>query len=688
MVTSRSLRERAIRKPWFIIKKILFAIAEFRFMIRFLQKQGRAQKIILGGILAIVCVMMVITLVPGGILSDTLGGGTAGVVAKVAGQDVTINEVQTLARQMGRQQFPRGLPPQFLPFFVKRAADSLILQRALQNEAGRIGFRVSNDELREELQHGPLAASLFPKGNFIGQDEYENFVAQNLNMSVGQFEQTQKTYLLTRKLINAVEGAVTVSDAEVEQELRRQNTKVKFDYAVLTTDDIMKQLKPTEAELKSYLEKNKQTYANAIPEKRSARYILIENSKLEGQAKVTPDDIRRYYDQHREEYRLPEQVNVRHILIKTPAPGPDGKVDEKSVQAARTKAEDILKKLKAGAKFEDLAKKFSEDPGSAKNGGSLGMISRGRTVPEFEKAAFSLPKGQLSDIIQTSYGFHILRVDDKQEARLKPLDEVKSSIEPVLAQEKSARAAETLANSVQADARTKGLEKAAADHGLQLVTTKPFSRSDTLPGLGNSPELMEAVFNARANSPPEAVRTAQGYAVFQVTEIKPPATPTFDEIRARVENDFKSERAAFLLSKKTQELADRARAQHNLKKAAKEIGATVKTSELVTPESQVPDVGQMSGPASVVFSMKPGDISGAISSGSSGLVLALVQKQEPTAADTAKSREQVRENLLQKRRSDRLELFVENLRQRMEKEGKIRINQQEMSRIAGAQGGS
>src|SRR5258707_15719431 len=175
----------------------------------------------------------------------------------------------------------------------------------------------------------------------------------------------------------------------------------------------------------------------SIPEKRKIKYALFDTAKVQGQVQVTHDDLQAYYNQHRDQYRTPEQVKVSHILIKTPLPGPDGKVDEKGVTEAQHRAEDLLRQIKGGAKFEDLAKKYSEDPGSAKEGGSLGWIGKGRTVPEFEKAAFSLPKGQMSDLVKSSYGFHIIRVDDKQDAHMKTLNEVKDQIEPLLKHQKA-----------------------------------------------------------------------------------------------------------------------------------------------------------------------------------------------------------------------------------------------------------
>src|SRR5207302_2825174 len=196
--------------------------------------------------------------------------------------------------------------------------------------------------------------------------------------------------------------------------------------------------------------------------KRKLRYVVLETAKVEAQTEVTHDDLQAYYDQHRDEFRVPEQVNVRHILIKTPLPAADGKVDTKGAEEARKKAEDVLKQIKAGGNFAELAKKYSEDPGSAKNGGSLGWIGKGRTVPEFEKAAFSLPKGGTSDLVQSSYGFHIIHVDDKQDAHLKTLDEVKDQIQSVIKQQKAGEAAQHAADQLLADAKTTSLAKAAS----------------------------------------------------------------------------------------------------------------------------------------------------------------------------------------------------------------------------------
>jgi peptidyl-prolyl cis-trans isomerase D len=653
-------------------------------MLRFLQKPGPLKKIILGGILVIICVMMVITLVPGGLFGDYLGGGltTQGIVAKVGDQEIGLQDVAQQARLIGRQQFKGNIPPTIMPYLMQRAAQGLITQRAVVYEADKMGLGVSDDELRQNLHQGEMGQVLFPNGNFIGQQAYEQVISSQFNLSVQQFEREIKAEISQRKLLATVNAPVTVSDKDIAEEVKKQDTKVKFDYAVLTLEDVKKQIKPTDAELKAFYERSKQMYANSIPEQLKARYILIDTEKLANNVVITPAELQQYYQQHQDEYRIPETVTVRHILIKTPAPDANGKVDQKAVDAAHAKAEDISKQLKAGANFGDLAKKNSDDPGSAKDGGLLPPLTRGRTVPEFEQAAFSTPVGQTTGIISTTYGFHIIHVESKQDARLKPLDEVKPQIEPILKNQKAAAEAQSVANTLQTLSRTAGMDKAAAQRNLTITTTGLIAQSDQLPGIGNAPDFMTALFSAKKNDPPAVAPTPAGYVIYQVTEIQPPQTPTFEQVKTKVENEFRDQRAQTLLAQKTQELSDRAHADHDLAKAAKEVGATVKTSDLVDHTSQVPDLGPMTGQAAIAFSLKTGEISGPIQGGPNGVVLKIVDVQVPSAEQAKQGWDKAKESLLQQKREEYEGLYVENLRTKLEKDGKIKINKQEMDRLA------
>ena len=659
-------------------------------MIRFLQTPGPVKKIVLGGLLTIICVLMVITLVPGFGSSDFLGGGgpPRGVVATVGGEDVTAVDVQREARGMLEQQFPRGgeQASMLMPFFAQRAAQLLIQQKVVLAEAKRLGLRATDEEVRDELQNDPnYKGVFFVDGNFIGQEKYEALL-QSHGLTVPQFEEQVRDQILLSKLRQLVSGGVSVSDSEIQKEFEKKNAKVKFDYAVLQKDAVAKDIHPADVELAAYYDRNKATYNNSIPEKRKISYVMLNTAQLAGQAQVSDQELQAYYDRHRDEFRTPDQVNVRQILIKTPLPGTDGKVDAKAADEARKKADDVLKQLKGGAKFEELAKKYSEDPSSS-NGGSIGWINHGGfPVPEVDKAAFSLPKGGTSDVINAGYAFVILHIDDKQSAHVKTLSEVKGQIEPGIKQQKAMQAADSEAAALLTQSRSQGLDKAAAAKGMQVVNTDFIGSTDSLPGIGNSPELMNAVFGASDKSPADRVQLPQGLVIFQLQQIKPASTPTFGEIRSRVETEFKNERAGALLTQKTQELSDRAKAQHDLKKAAKELGVTVKTSDFVLPDGQVPDIGSMSGPAAVAFTLKPGEVSGPINNGSTGVVLSVIEKQQPDPQELATKRDQIRESLLQNKQAELFEMYVANARDQMQKSQKIKVNQQEMKNLTGGQG--
>jgi len=659
-------------------------------MLRFLQKPGPIKKIILGGILVVICVMMVITLVPGGLFGDYFSSGltTQGVLAKVGDQEVGLQQVEQQARLIGKQQFKGNVPEQLMPYLMQRAAQGIITEKAIVYEADKMGLGVSDDELRDYLHQGQFGQVIFPNGNFIGQQSYERFIESEFNLSVQQFEQEVKGEIAQRKLLATVGGAITVSDKDVAKEVNQQGTKVKFEYAVLTLDDVKKDVKPTDAELKAFYDQNKQMYVNAIPGKVKAKYILIDASQLADKVEVTPAEVQQYYKQHEDDYRLPETVTVRHILIKTPTADSNGKVDQNAVDAAKAKAEDVDKQLKGGTSFADLAKKYSDDPGSAKDGGLLPPLTRGRTVPEFEQAAFNTPVGQTTGIIRTNYGFHIIHVEAKQEARLKPLAEVKVEIEPVLKKQKAAAQAQNVAGSVQTLARTAGMEKAAAEKNLTVTTTDLVTQTDQLPGIGAAPDFMGALFAAKKSDPPATATTPAGYVIYQVTEIQPPQTPSFEQVKDKLEEQFKSQRAQALLAQKTQQLSDRAHADHDLDKAAKEVGATVKTSELVDRNAQLPELGAMTGPAAVAFTMKAGEISGAIQGGPNGVVLEILEVQEPSPDQIKQGWDKAKDTLLEQKRQEYENLYVENLRSTLEKEGKIKINKKEMERLTTLSEGS
>ena len=642
-------------------------------MIKFLQTPTRAKKFVLGGLLVVVAVMMVVTLIPG-IFDSLTNTAGRGVYARVAGHDITSADVDRAAQEMARE---KRIPPQFVSFVRAEAGSQLVSEYALLAEARRMHLQATDEEVRNFLHQGQLGEALFPKGEFIGQAKYEDLVQQYFGMGISQFEDRVKETLLFSKLRAIVQGNITVPEWEVKEDYLKQNLKVKFAYAVLTTEDMMKQVKVTDTELKAFYDKHKQEYVNSIPEKRKARYITISTSSIPG-VSVSDDEIKSYYNQHAEQYKLPERVHVRHILVKTPPQAADGKGDQKALDAAKAKAEGLLKQIQNGGNFEELAKKNSDDPGSAAKGGELPTFRRGAMVPEFEQAAFALQnKDQLSGLVKSQFGYHIIQLIDKESAHTKSLDEVRAEITPIVKQQKESKAADELARTLEAQTKAQGLDKAAAAHNLQVQTSDFFSNTDSLPGIGQATDFMQAAFSAKPKSPPQLARTSNGYAVFEIIDSQPAKTPTFEEARQRVETEFRNEQAQSMLDRKTQELSERAKVLHDLKKAAGEQSAQLKTSDFVTQQSQVPDIGPLNGPASVAFSLGKNQISGPIATGRSGVVLQVLDVQEPSIEEFAKNKDVARERTLAQKRGQSFQLYASSLIQNMEKDGRIKYNKEE-----------
>ena len=657
-------------------------------MIRFLQSGNRAVKFVLSAFLLIICISMVWYLVPG--LSGSSNTDTSGVLATIGGETIHTADVTTLASNILKQQ--RNIPEQLRSYFmlqaVQRASQQLFTEAELRYEANRLGLTVSDDELRDELRNGSAGAFLFPGGQWIGQDKYQELLAEN-GLTVEAFEQQTKMQLLSRKLFSTVVAAVDASPAEIEKLYKEQNTKVKFDYAVLKEEDVAKGIKPTDSELKAYYAGHQATYENSISEKRQLRYFAIPDKDLQSKVTVRPDEVQKYYSDHQDQYRTPEEVKTRHILISTPKPGPDGKVDQKAVDAARAKAQDVLKQVRAGGDFATLANTYSEDPGNtdpvtkAKKGGEIGFYPKGSLMAEYEKVAYSQNIGQISDLVQTSYGFHIIQTEDKHAAGVRPFAQVKDSIEQGLRGQNASELASQIVKEAQSSANTQGLDKIAAKYGVPVVQSNPVTTKDVLPGIGSSKDLLQAAFGVPQGSGPQGVRAGDALVVFQVTKIEPARTPPLEEIRDKVTTDFKSEGARKLLQQKVAALADRAHAEHDLRKAAKEAGVTVETSEMVGRASSVEGIGSMSGPASAAFGLKPGEISGPINISGAGVVLAITERQDPptTGAQFDKEKDRFRDQIISEKRNEAVELFVSNLETRLEKEGKKKINKAEMDKL-------
>jgi peptidyl-prolyl cis-trans isomerase D len=647
-------------------------------MIRFLQKDSKAIKIIFWLIIGVACVTMVITLVPG-ILSDQGATGSnvyasvrpAGLLGRYfafgTSRDISNQEVTRVAGRIAQQ---RHYPEQAIPFLMPQAGQALIQREILLEQADKLGLKVTSDDIRRELREGPWSIYFFPKGQFIGHDRYADFVDQQLRMSTADFERQIGSELEISRLEALITGGVFVSDKDATDSYRRDNTKVKFDYAVLNGEDLRKQINPSDADLQKFFKQNAARYKDAIPEARKISYIAFTPDQVPGGTpQITDQQARQYYQQHLKDYQVPDQVKVRHILISVPK-GADAKTDA----AAKAKAEDVLKQLRAGGDWTALAKKYSDDPGSKNSGGELGMLQHGVTVPEFDKTAFSLNPGQISEPVKTQFGYHVIQTEEKQTAHTKSFDEVRGVILAAMVRDKEQQAAQAFAASLATEAQKTGLAKTAAAHHLQVVTTDYLAQGAIAPGLAESSKLMSEAFSAKKDGPPAVASTGEGYAVFQVADIHAAHAPAFDEYKSHLVEDFRDQQLPQLLAAKTNALAAATKKDGNLAASAKSVGAAVKTQDFVGRDGQIPDLGQLGQMVPQIFNLNDGQVSNAINTGRNGIVIKLTGKQEPDAAQIAKNLPQAREQMADQRREEVFAVYVTNITQEYEKSGRVRMN--------------
>jgi peptidyl-prolyl cis-trans isomerase D len=655
-------------------------------MIRFLQQDNRVVKALFVVIIAAASVSMVVYLIPGLTGQGAVSAGTYAVVYPhwyskffASGEAISQDKVSTQARQQLQQRNPQyASNPMIVGLFEQQVGQQLVQQQILLAEAAKLGISANSNDVVQFLHQGQAGQVLFPNGKFIGTDQYTALISSRFDMSVADFEESVRHDITIQRLRAYVTAGLTVSEKEARDQYLKSGTKIKFDYAVISGDDIRKSINPTDADLEAFFKKNAARYANAVPEERTISYFAFTPNDVPGGVQQpTQREIEAYYNAHKSEYSVPEQAKSRHILIQVPQ-GADAKTDA----AAKAKAEDILKQIQNSGNFADLAKKNSDDPGSKDSGGELGFAQRGHMVPEFDQAIFSQKIGD-TKIVKTQYGYHIVQVEERTAAHSQSLAEVLPTIQATLMRQKSTAAQDAYARALTSEAIKNGLDKTAAAHHLQLVTTPPVNASGVIPALPDGSQLISHAFAAKASDPPQSAPTGEGYAVFQVKSVIAAHAPTFADWKSHVADDYRNERVPALMSQKTAELAAKAKAENDLAKAAKEMGASFKTSDLVDQTGQVPELGAVGQVAPQLFEMTTGTISGPINAGRTGVVAKLVDKQQPSDADIAKNLDQIRDQILEQKRQEAFEIFANNIITDYKKNNRVRINAKSQSPLAG-----
>ncbi len=598
--------------------------------------------------LALVVLTFVIFYIPDFLSTQnatTVGAAPREVIADVGGRELTAGEFQQRYQaqvQAYRQQFGGSVNDQLLR---QLGIDQQILTQMIDEqvalmEAERQGIRVSDDELAQQIFAIP---GLQENGRFIGEQRYEQLLqSQNPPMSKSDFEEGLRRSMVLDKLRGALTDWMVVSDADLEREYKQRNEKVKLELVALTADKFRDKVTVTDADVAAHFEAHKAEYR--IGERRKIRYLLLDRDQARQSVVVTPAEIQRYYNDNIQLYQTPEQIRASHILLKT-----EGK-DEATV---RKQAEDILKQAKApGADFAALATKYSEDEGSKTKGGDLDFFSRGRMVPEFETAAFAMQPGQISDLVKSQFGFHIIKVTDHKPAVTRPLAEVQAQIQEQLAAQKTDQQISERAAQLQARIKKPAdLDAAAKEAGLMVQESGLFQREDPVPGLGAAPQVASAAFTLKENEVSEAISSPRGPVFITVTEKKDPYVPKLEEVADKVRQDVIRLRAAEMSRQRAAEIAASLKSAKDFAAAAKAQGLDPKTTELVMRGAALPDIGVSPEVDKVAFALPAGAVSAPISTPDATVIVRVVERDDVTPEEFRQARDQFRAELLNERRA-------------------------------------
>jgi peptidyl-prolyl cis-trans isomerase D len=445
---------------------------------------------------------------------------------------------------------------------------------------------------------------------------------------------------------------------------------VKLAVVTFPADKFREGLTASDDEVTKYFNDHKDQYK--IGEKRKVRYVTIDQEALRAKVTVTGQQIERSYNDNIQQYSTPEQVRASHILIKS-----TGKAEDD--EAAKKKAEELLAKVKAGGDFADLAKKNSQDEGSAAKGGDLDFFPRGQMVAEFDKVAFALPPGQISDLVKSQFGYHIIKVTDKRPATTKTLAEVRTQIEDQLKYEQAQSAAQKLADEVSAEIKKPAdFEKVARARGLQSGETGLFLQDEPIAGIGMAPAVGQAAFSMKEGEVSEPIRTPQGFAFITVTGRQDAYVPKIDEVKAKVRDDVLKQKA-IEKARTTAATVDAALRSGDFDKAAKAAGLEVKTTDLIARGAPIGDVGVSPKLEEAAFALPAGSVSAPIVTENGAAVVKVVERKEPTPDELTKDKDNVRNELLNDRKQKFFGAYMAKARQRMN----IRTNPATIAQVVG-----
>jgi peptidyl-prolyl cis-trans isomerase D len=525
----------------------------------------------------------------------------------------------------------------------QQAWDRLILL----HEAKRQRIRVSNEEVIETIR----GFSFLIRDNKFDNELYENIVTNTFRTTPREFEEDIRNSLIISKLVNAATEDLEITEEELLQKYKEENEKIKIAYVAQAAKDFSEEVKITDEEIENYYKNN--SYEFKLPERTNIEYIEFKYTDYTDGIEVGEDETRYYYDTHIEEFEHPESIHARHILFEN-----------------EEVAKEILKKLKKGGDFVELAKKHSTGP-TKDAGGDLGYFERGKMVKEFEDAAFALETGGISEVVKSSFGYHIIKLEDRKGPYTEKFEDTKEKIkETLLRGNAKNKAYENTLLAGGAIDKGEALEKVAEKYKKTVKNTGYFSRYGMIPNIGWNPEIQKVSFELKLNevkliSPNEAESDIN--YIIRLKEKKESEIPLLEEVKNKVENKVKQEKAVEAaresMKKHKDTISKKMESGSSFKNAAKSAGLEVKETDHITRRDYIKEIG----PASAIkeiFDYKVGDVSSVLNT---DRVSCIVEVADLKTVDKEKFEEEkadFRNRLIQQKKSQSINQWLTDLKQK------------------------
>ena len=623
--------------------------------------------------LALVVVAFVFLYVPG-FLDQTAGPGAPNdVLAQVGDHEITVARFQQIylaQLQQYRLQSSGEITEDVLRSLGidRQILQALISRYTALSEAERLGLTVSDAEVRERIVTLP---DFQENGQFVGEQAYLRALQfQRPPMTPAQFEEEVRRDINSERLHAAITRWITVSADEVAEEHRRRNEKVKVEVVAFRGTDYRDEVEISDEDIQSLYDEASIAYQ--VPEKRKLRFLLVDESAIFESITPTQDEVQQYYDDNISRYTTASQIWASQILLRI------GDQDESAVE---NRAAELVAEARGGADFAALARAHSEDEAMAAEGGALGMVERGRLVAEVEGAAFGLETNGVSDPVKSAFGFHIIKVTEKQEESIQPLDEVQEAIENTLKQEQATSRASALGQAIAAEVSTPAeLEQAAAARGLEVQESSFVARGEPILGLGFAAQVSAQAFQIEADVVAGPIPTPTGPAFVTVVDRQDPFVPTLAEVREQVREDVLRNKALALAREEAARVASMLQDAEDFAAAAEASELIIETSALIARDAAFPVVGINTAVANVAFELPIGGVSNVVEGGNTAVVVHVVERQEVTAEELEEARDSLRAEIL----LDRQNQFYSAYMSKVQEQLSISIDWAALDQISGA----